>query len=302
MLINSMVGVAYFYQRQYWLALSFLAVAGMSMNAIAAPKKVLLPEWQAYDESSRVSVDHGLWQAVLDRYLVTDALSQTYVNYSGLKAEATQQEARTQALGKKQPTLLEEYMGKLLAIDPLTLNRNEQKAYWLNLYNAATVQLMVKHYPVSSITKVGGGFFSFGPWNDEILTINNQLLSLNDIEHGILRPIYDDPRIHYGVNCASLSCPNLLAQAFTADNTEQLLDQAARDYINHPRGVSVEAQKVTLSKIYDWYQEDFNHSANGVLQHVRQYANAELIAVLDQLNQPYFRYAYDWQLNDWLVE
>lgn len=300
--MRSRLGMAYFFQQQCRLVLFVLAIACASMSTTAAPKKVLLPEWQAHDEASTISVDHSLWQAVLDRYLVTDALSQTYVNYAGLTAEADQQEVSTKALGKQQLTPLEEYISQLLAVDPLILNRQEQKAYWFNLYNAATVQLMVKHYPISSITKVGGGFFSFGPWNDDILTINGKSLSLNDIEHGILRPIYDDPRIHYGVNCASLSCPNLLAQAFTADNTEQLLEQAARDYINHPRGVSVDAQTVTFSKIYDWYQEDFNHSTNGVLQHVRQYANAELMAALEQLDQPRFRYVYDWKLNDWPVE
>lgn len=277
-----------FFQAQYCAIGLCIGMIFISTHAWSAPKKALLEAWQGYDNTNKTSVDHRLWQQALDRYLVTDENAQTYVNYSALKKQ-TETEPRT---------VVEEYVLSLLAINPLLLNRKEQKAYWFNLYNAATVQLMVKHYPVSSITKVGGGFFSFGPWNDDILTINGQPLSLNDIEHGILRPIYDDPRIHYGVNCASLSCPNLLATAFTADNTEQLLEQAARDYINHSRGVSIDGQNVTLSKIYDWYKEDFKHSTDGVLEHIRQYADEELLVALDQLSRPRFRYTYDWQLND----
>ena len=105
---------------------------------------------------------------------------------------------------------------------------------------------------MKSITKLGKGFFSFGPWDDKTLTINNKELSLNDIEHRILRPIYNDARIHYAVNCASYSCPNLAAQAYTVENMDQLLDKGAEHYINHPRGVSIKNNKLTLSSIYSW--------------------------------------------------
>jgi len=275
--------------------LYFVVLFSASHMAISAPKKVLLQEWQASDESSVIVVDHSLWQQVLDQYVV-EHNQQTYVQYSLLK-----QAQLKQSEGSAQSLMLGRYLTSLAMVNPLILSRQEQQVYWINLYNAATLQLMVNHYPVSSITKVGGGFFGFGPWNDNILTVNNRLLSLNDIEHGILRPIYDDPRIHYAVNCASLSCPNLLATAFTANNIEQLLEQAARDYINHPRGSAIEGQHVTLSKIYDWYQEDFGGSRKGVLAHIRQYADDDLIKKLDHLQAPVVEYGYDWQLNDWPI-
>lgn len=121
---------------------------------------------------------------------------------------------------KEDKTLLNDYLDQLSKLDPREFNRQEQYAYWVNLYNALTVKLILDNYPVASITKLGG-LFSFGPWDEKVFTVAGQTLTLNDIEHRILRPIWKDPRTHYAVNCASLGCPNLQSQAFTAQNTEQ---------------------------------------------------------------------------------
>jgi len=272
--------------------LCFVVLFSASHIAISAPKKVLLQEWQASDESSVIVVDHSLWQQVLDQYVV-ERNQQTYVQYALLK-QAQSKEVDDSA----QPLMLDRYLEYLATVNPLTLSRQEQQAYWINLYNAATVQLIVQRYPVTSITKLGKGLFSFGPWNDNIITVNQQKISLNDIEHGILRPIYDDPRIHYAVNCASFSCPNLLSTAFTGVNAEVLLEKGARDYINHTRAVSVKDGELVLSKIYDWYQGDFGGSEEGVISHIKQYANSGLLEQLNTVNANKIRYAYDWTLNE----
>ncbi len=277
-----------------WLVNSFFIRYGVcafalfifSCGALSAPKKVLLEEWQGSDESSRTVVDHSPWQAILDQYVVRRK-QQTYFDYAVAHQTGFDN--------------LNQYVNSLTAIDPLQLNRQEQFAYWLNLYNAATIQIVLQHYPVKSITKIGKGFFSFGPWKDDILTINQRPISLDDIEHGILRPIYNDPRIHYGVNCASLGCPNLLGTAFTADNINDLLNQGAVDFVNHPRGVAIEESEITLSKIYDWFLEDFGGDVEGLLDHIRQYAHPELLETLSQAandnTKPGLRYEYDWSLN-----
>src|SRR5262249_11026015 len=135
-----------------------------------------------------------------------------------------------------------ERLGKL----PIsTYSRREQFAFWVNLYNELIVRLVLDHYPISSIKAIdiSPRLFSFGPWGKKLITIEGEGLSLDDIEHRILRPIWRDPRIHYAVNCAALGCPNLLPVAFNAANTEALLDKAALDYINHPRGVMVAGGK-----------------------------------------------------------
>ncbi|EGG94045.1 hypothetical protein IMCC1989_378 [gamma proteobacterium IMCC1989] len=272
--------------------LCFVVLFFVSHIAISAPKKVLLQEWQASDESSVIVVDHSLWQQVLDQYVV-ERSQQTYVQYNLLN-----QVQLKQSNSNTQPSIVDQYLEYLATVNPLTLSRQEQQAYWLNLYNAATVQLIVRNYPVSSITKLGKGLFSFGPWNDDIVTVNQQKISLNDIEHGILRPVYDDPRIHYAVNCASFSCPNLLVTAFTGENIEALLDKGARDYINHTRAVSVKDDELVLSKIYDWFQEDFGGSEEGVISHIKQYANSGLLEQLNTIDTNKIRYAYDWKLNE----
>jgi hypothetical protein len=277
----------------------FLLLLSVSAIASSAPKKLLLPEWQASDESSQIVADHSLWQQVLDQYVVTRDVAgspQTYVNYAELK------QVGDVAVNNYSLSVLDNYIAHLSTINPLTLTRKEQQAYWVNLYNAATVQLIVQKYPVASITKLGKGFFSFGPWNDKIATVNQTSISLNDIEHGILRPIYDDPRIHYAVNCASFSCPNLLTTAFTGENTESLLEKGARDYINHTRGVTVDQDRLVLSTIYDWFQEDFGGSEDGVLAHIKQYASTRLLERVDNADSNNISYAYDWALNEFPLE
>ncbi len=255
----------------------------LSFSVQSAPKKELLPEWQQSQESSTQQVDHSDWDSLLARY-VTTKNRQTYFNYKGVSADSL--------------NMLDRYLQSLVSLDPLLLNRAEQKAYWINLYNAATVRLVLKHYPVRSITKLGKGLFSFGPWDDNLLTINDRALSLNDIEHGILRPVYNDERIHYAVNCASLSCPNLLPVAFTAQNMEVLLEQAAADYINHPRGAMVVDGELVLSTIYRWYQVDFGQSEADVLHHLQQYAEPALQSQLSNINTDDIQYEYNWSLNE----
>ena len=133
---------------------------------------------------------------------------------------------------------LNSYVAGLTAIPISRYNRSEQRAYWINLYNALTVKLVLEHYPIGSIRDIdiSPGLFADGPWKRKLVEVENEVLSLNDIEHRILRPIWRDPLIHYAVNCASVGCPNLLTMAFTAANTDDLLNAAALDYINSPRG------------------------------------------------------------------
>ena len=107
-----------------------------------------------------------------------------------------------------------------------------------------------------------------GPWDDVHARVAGEDLTLNHMEHGILRPIWQDERIHYAVNCAAYGCPHLLATAFTADNTEALLDAGARDYVNNPRGVDiVDEDFIVISSIYDWYTEDFGDTEESVKEH-----------------------------------
>ncbi|RBM29397.1 Ser/Thr protein kinase [Vibrio tarriae] len=241
----------------------------------AAPKAELWAYWQASNDSNTTSISHQAWQSILDRNLV-----QVGENALFRYAEVT----------KEDKTLLNDYLDQLSKLDPREFNRQEQYAYWVNLYNALTVKLILDNYPVASITKLGS-LFSFGPWDEKVFTVAGQTLTLNDIEHRILRPIWKDPRTHYAVNCASLGCPNLQSQVFTAQNTDQLLDKAAKAFINSSKGATLNNDTLILSSIYDWFAVDFGNKED-LLIHLAQY-RPELSLYSGNID-----YQYDWKLND----
>lgn len=159
------------------------------------------------------------------------------------------------------------------------------------------MKVVLDHYPVKSIRDIKSGWFNPGPWDRKLVTVEEERLTLNDMEHRILRPIFQDNRIHYAVNCASIGCPNLQPEAFTAQNAERLLERGARDHVNHHRGARVEGEKLTLSSIYDWFQVDFGGSEAGVLEHLRTYAAGPLAGALRGIRGK-ISYQYDWSLNE----
>jgi len=267
--------------------LLFSAVIAVS----AAPRADLWPRWQRNDPNSNVTVDHSRFTQFLSRYLITDDPSGVnLLPYSRVSAEDR--------------NLLSAYVKDMQGVQISNLNRSEQKAYWINLYNAFTVTLVLDNYPVDSIREInpGGGLFSglfkSGPWDARLLRVEGQRLSLNDIEHRILRPIWKDNRIHYAVNCASIGCPNLQPVAYTAGNSDALLDKGAREYINNPRGVTFTKDgSLLVSSIYDWYQADFGGNVSGVIRHLRRYAAPQLAARLNSYSGE-LSFHYNWELNE----
>ena len=179
------------------------------------------------------------------------------------------------------------------------LNRAEQMAYWINLYNALTVKVVLDHYPVASIRDIdiSPGLFASGPWGKKLVRIEGRTLSLDDIEHRILRPIWHDGLTHYGVNCASMSCPDLSTQAYTGDNVYTLLRENARDYVNSPAGVRFDDGELVVSSIYDWYGQDFGGNDRAIISHLRRFAAPARSTRLD-MRDTIDDYAYDWALND----
>lgn len=264
-------------------AVTLISLSSVARAALFVPESDLWDIWAASDEASMATIDHSRWQEILDRYLVTDHPSGVNRFEYG-------------AITDGDKSLLRGYLGTLQALDPRSFSRAEQRAYWINLYNAVTVELVVDHYPVRSIRKINGGLLGLGPWSDTVVVVAGESLSLNDIEHRILRPIYADPRIHYAVNCASLGCPNLAGRAYTAANTESLLEAGARAYVNHPRGVDLADGKLRVSSIYKWFKVDFGGTDERLIQHLGQYAEPELAQRLAAYDGK-IRYDYDWDLN-----
>jgi len=192
--------------------------------------------------------------------------------------------------------MLKGYVASLEARGPAGLSRDEEMAFWFNLYNAKTIDVILDAYPISSIRKLGS--FNSGPWNDKNMTVNGiGEMSLNDIEHETLRANWVEPRIHYAVNCASFGCPNLKDTPWTAEALEADLADAASGYINHPRGFRVDNGRVMASKIFNWYKEDFGGDNEGILAHARLYAEGDLKAALDTATT-ISGFEYNWDLNE----
>ncbi len=261
-------------------------VCWLSAPAAAAPKAEPWPHWETHRPGSGIRVDHSPWDDFLQEYLVAD-------HPSGIHR------VRYADVGMADKQALEEYLEALQAAPVSELDRPEQLAYWVNLYNALTVKVILDHYPVASIRKIdiSPGWFADGPWGAKLVTVEGEEVALDDIEHRILRPLWKDPRLHYAVNCASLGCPNLQPEAFTAENTERLLELGARQYVNHPRGARLEEGKLLVSSIYDWFEADFGGSREGVLDHLRRYAAGDLARALEGFAGK-LKYAYDWSLNE----
>ncbi len=271
--------------------LAHAAVAALLFLIDTAPARAANFEtlFSKHAAGSTLTIDHSAWTYLLESYVVPAPDGVNRVDYARFKAS-------------DHHATLKAYIKRLEAADPLALDRAEQFAFWANLYNAKTIDIVLDAYPVKSIKDInlGGGLVAAvtgGPWKAQTMKVTGLEISLNDIEHGILRPIWKDPRVHYAVNCASIGCPNLMTEAFTGAKLDSQLDAGARAYVNHPRGLAITSKTVRASSIYDWFQADFGGEEKGVLSHVRKYASPELSGKIEGMKS-IDGYDYDWSLND----
>ena len=268
-----------------------LFLIGSAYSVQGAPRAELWERWAAHDGTSTLSIEHLVWDDFLQRYVKDGP--------PGVRVARVHYDAVSPADKEG----LDRYINKLTGLVVSEYRPAEQRAFWINLYNALTVQVVLDHYPVDSIQDIdiSPGFFQSGPWGKKLVKVEGVELSLNDMEHRILRPIWKDARIHYAVNCASIGCPNLARKAFTADNTESMLDEAARQYVNHPRGVVVDEGQLQVSSIYKWFIDDFGGDDAGVIAHISQYAAPilrESLSGISEIDSD----QYDWTLNGYQPE
>ncbi len=232
------------------------------------------------------------YAALLSKYVVTGADGLNRVRY------AQWRDAKADRDG------LAAVISGMEAQKPSAMTTSKAFAYWANLYNAVTLKVILDGYPVKSIRDIkstGTGFLDFkaynGPWRTQLVTVEGRELSLDDIEHGIMRPTFKDPLVHYAVNCASIGCPNLPPKPFHAATLQADLESAARAFVNSPRGAAIAGGKLTVASIYHWFEEDFGDDQKGVIAHLIKYASPELAAKLKDRTD-YDRHDYDWALND----
>ncbi len=213
------------------------------------------------------SLSHQAWDNILKKHVSPSGK----VNYAGIKADKSKFDAYLQSLQSNAPQS--------------DWSRNQKMAYWINAYNAFTVKLIIDNYPVSSITKLNGG----KPWDKKWINIGDKTYSLNNIENDILRPTYKDARIHFAVNCAAKSCPTLLNRAWTTDNLNSNFEKQAKAFINNSSFNVITANKVQVSKIFDWYGADFGN----LIDFLNKYSSTNI----NNGAKVEFK-EYNWELNN----
>lgn len=180
---------------------------------------------------------------------------------------------------------LREYIASLGAQMPAdTWSKEDKLAYWMNAYNAMTVDLILRNLPLESIKDIDK------PWNQRLWKLGDKWYNLDEIEHQILRKM-GDARIHFGINCASFSCPPLLNEAFTANKVEAQLDRLANTFINDERRNQISEEQLVISKIFDWFSRDFKQDGN-LIDFLNKYAK---VRISNKAKKRFME--YDWTLN-----
>ena len=212
-------------------------------------------------------VNHTTWNQLLKKH-VSD---QGKVDYLGFKKDLIELNAYLDWLSKSKPSE--------------TWSKDQLMAFWINAYNALTIKLIVDRYPISSINDI------YSPWNIKVITIANKTLSLNNIEHDILRKM-GDPRIHFGIVCASISCPKLQNEAFNTQNTNRLLNKASKEFLADSTKNELTADAAELSKIFKWFAKDFKQEGS-LIDFLNKFADIRIAS-----NATISFKDYNWGLNE----
>ena len=218
---------------------------------------------------------HKEWDKLLKKHVNATGM----VNYKAFKSDKAGLDAYLKILSDNPPQS--------------SWSKSDEKAFWINAYNAYTVSLIVSKYPVKSIKDIAGKIYKINtPWDIKFITIGGKKYDLNNIEHSILRKKYDDPRIHFALVCAAMSCPKLQQEAYTGSDLDKQLDDAGKEFLNDKSKNKITAEKAELSKYFSWYKSDF--TTNGSLaEFINKYSSTKMnektkIISLD----------YNWSLNE----
>ena len=222
-------------------------------------------------------VDHKIWDELLKAHVDNKGM----VDYKGMIADSTKLNKYLEMLSVNVP-------------DKKVWSDAAQLAYWINAYNAFTVQLIIRNYPVGSIKDIAGGIpFINTPWDVKFIHIGDKTYDLNNIEHGIIRKEFDEERIHFAVVCAAMSCPPLRNEAYTADALNAQLDDQAHTFFNDPSKNQITANSAKISPILKWYGGDFKDKAPSLREYINQYSDVKIKEGVDiEFND------YDWSLNE----
>lgn len=244
---------------------NLISAAGLSSKGL--PAKEVSENLLSTTANSEVNVDHSEWNSLLQKHVSKEGL----VDYKGFMKDREKLDAYLSKLSEMKPT------------DKWSVQ--EQLAYYINIYNAYTVDLILKNYPLKSIKDIDGA------WTKEVVQIGNVKISLGGIENSILRKM-NEPRIHFAINCASISCPKLMNEAYTAAKINEQLDKATKEFINSDKN-EITKNSVKLSSIFDWYKKDFIEDGKKVIDYINKYSEVKVVAGASISFKD-----YNWNLNE----
>ncbi|MEZ4829663.1 MAG: DUF547 domain-containing protein [Bacteroidia bacterium] len=244
----------------------FLFFINTATPALATPGNTFTTTETAITPSS---ITHAEWDFLLKKYVSAEGK----VDYKGFKADKAKLEVYLKKLSNNPPA--QDWSAK------------DKLAYWINVYNAFTVKLIVDNYPLKSIKDIGE------PWDKKFINIGSKTYSLNEVENQIIRKEFSEPRIHFAVNCASFSCPALLNEAYTADKLEAQLEKQTKAYINNALHNTITTNKAQVSQLFNWYADDFKKSAGSVSAFINKYS---AVKIKDDSKLTYKEYG--WSLNE----
>lgn len=274
--------------------LTTLGVVGLTMAAVlylgtqpreAAAKPPLGKQWAASQRISMNRIDHSAYDRLLKKHVDEDG----YADYAAWKNSASDRRA------------LQQYLVHLSrASRRKQASREARLAFWINAYNAVTIEGILREYPTDSIRNHTAKLVGYNIWEDLPLQVGGEAYSLKQIEHEILRTM-DEPRIHFAIVCASVGCPRLLDEAYTAGKLEEQLSNNARDFFSRSKNLRLESSSGTLylSSILDWFGEDFGQNRSQRMQYLFEYFPANVQEALKNGRIQEIAYLdYDWSLND----
>lgn len=218
-------------------------------------------------------ITHESWTALLQKHVSSSGC----VNYEGFKKDKAKLYAYCELLSKHHPAD--------------SWSKDQKYAYWINAYNAYTIKLIVDNYPVKSIKDLGGTLTN-KVWDKKYIELGGKTYSLTDIEHNILRPKFKDARVHAAINCASISCPNLYNKAFEAKGLDATLDKVFKKWVNDKSKNTITADKLEISKIFKWFEEDFTRNGQTVIGYINKYSDVKVKADASISYK-----SYNWNLN-----
>jgi hypothetical protein len=277
------------------LLVCFFLTCLITLNSVSAQEAIEPKPWPYWEQSNpdnNASIVHDEWDYLLRRMVIPHISGHHLVRYNEIT--------------DRDKNILSQYLKKLQNISITHYNRDEQLAYWINLYNAGVVHLLVNQdKPIFDIRdlNLSPASFTGGSWEKTLFTVEGKDLSLFDIHHHILRPLWQNPMINYGLACGAVGCPDLQYEAYTSKNVFFLLNRGASYFINHPRGVSFnQQQELILSSFYDWYGKDFaqfdDQSEQAIITHISQFTDEALQEKINTVKSAH-DYQFNWAVNHW---